>query len=431
MTIDKIKVGGIMNLGEITLSLQDLSALIAPNNYGKSNVLSAVEFGVDFMEASFKRKSSLMKIRSLIPINIALEGKPFIFEVEGTLNWSEKECNYIYGFSFEWAKTKKDDSGAHIIEEHLKLKTNEDLKFKSYINRTESKTSCYLASPTGRCSKQLLVEDNVLALNKLSNFDDLFYIMVIRELNKLNVRMINTMNNPDDYFNMITPDEDVNELSLDFPHTSKVGFYINSLKELSPKKYELLKNTVTDLLPNITDFDPVKIDLKKDIDKDKEKELPFSLPETFYDVQVKEEYNNQYTSISRISSGCKKILYVLTLVIAAEINKVPLILLEELENSVHPRLLQNLLSTIVALAGDTKILITSHSPYLVKYLNPSQIKIGIPSENGVADFKAIKPNKVNKLLRLASAEEVSLGEYLFEMMLDMDNEKEMFNEYFA
>ncbi len=430
MTIDRIKIAGIMNLGEIELSLGDLSALIALNNYGKSNVLSAIGFGVEFIGVSSKQKTSLMRLRSLIPINTALEGKPFVYELEGSIDWSGKNCRFIYGYSFDWAKTTKEDSGARIIEEHLRLKTEDELKFKSYINRAEPNVSCFLASPTGRCSKQLPVDENVLALNKLGNFDDLFYITIINELNRLDIRSINTLDNPDQYFNMITPDEDMNELSLDFPHAAKVGFYINSLKELNPEKYDLLKNTVMDLLPNIESLEPIRVELKKDIHKGKEKDLPFRLPETFYDVQVKETYNNQFTSINRISTGCKKILYVLTLTIAAEINKIPLILLEELENSVHPRLLQNLLSTVVALAGDTKVLVTSHSPYLIKYLEPGQIKLGMPSENGVADFRSLKSNKVSKILRLASSEEISLGEYLFEMMLNMDEEKELLNEYF-
>jgi AAA15 family ATPase/GTPase len=431
MVIDKIKIAGIMNLEEISISLRDFNALIAPNNYGKTNVLNAIGFGIEFMEASFKRKSSLMKLRSLIPINNRLEGKPFIYEIEGVLDRKGRTWNFVYGYSFEWAKTIQEDAGACIVAEYLRLKSDEDLKYKSYINRTETGNALYLASPTGRCSKQLLVADNVLALNKLANFDDLFYVDIIRELNRIDVRMINTLDNPDGYFNMITPDEDVNELSLDFPREGKIGFYINSLKAKSKEKYDLLKNTVVDLLPNMEDFKPVQINLKKDVEHDENKVLPFRLPEIFYDVQVKEYYNNQYTSINRISTGCKKILYILTMVIAANINKIPLLLLEELENSVHPRLLQNLLASIRTLAGDTKIITTSHSPYLIKYLDPRQIKLGVPSADGIADFRGLKSTKIGKLLRNASAEEVSLGEYLFEMMLDMDDNKELSNEYLS
>lgn len=428
MRLNKVKISGIFNLKNVEISLDDLSALIAPNNYGKSNILRAISFGVFFMEASLKRKLSLMRNRSLIPINTALEGAPFTFELEGEFSNEKETFSFVYGYSFEWWKTSKDDG--RIIGEYLRMKSDDDLKFRSYINRENTNFAYYLASSTGRCSKQLPVDSNILALNKLANFDDLFYIDSIRQLNRLDVREIGTLQHPDSLFNMIAPDDDVNELSLDYPKEEKVGHYLNSLKELAPDKYALLKDVVTGLLVTIEEFEPVQINLRKDVEEEETKNLPFRLPETFYDVRVKERYNNQYTSISRISSGSKKIFFILTLVIAAGINKIPLLLLEELENSVHPRLLQNLLTAIVQLAGDTKVLITSHSPYLIKYLEPTKMKFGVPSELGVADFRSLKPNKVAKVLKNASAEEVSVGEYMFEMLLDMDCDDELINEYF-
>ena len=320
MKLNKIKISGIFNLKDVEITLDDLSALIAPNNYGKSNVLQAIDFGVFFMEASSKRKSSCMRNRSLIPINTALEGAPFTFELEGEFCDGEKPYSFIYGYSFEWLKTSKDDAGARIVGEYLKMKSDDDMKFRSYINRENTDIACYLASPTGRCSKQLSVDNNMLALNKLANFDDLFYINAIRQLNKLDVREIGTLQHPDSLFNMIAPDDDVNELNLEYPKEEKIGYYLNSLKELAPDKYELLKDVVTGLLVTIEDFEPVQIDLRKDKEEKGSKDLPFRLPEIFYDVRVKERYNNQYTSINRISSGSKKIFFILTLVIAAEIN---------------------------------------------------------------------------------------------------------------
>ena len=58
MILNKVKISGIFNLKDVEISLDDLSALIAPNNYGKSNVLHAIDFGVFFMEASSKGKSN-------------------------------------------------------------------------------------------------------------------------------------------------------------------------------------------------------------------------------------------------------------------------------------------------------------------------------------------------------------------------------------
>ncbi|KAA6327676.1 hypothetical protein EZS27_023357 [termite gut metagenome] len=428
MTIDTIKIGGITNIGETILSLDGMSALIAPNNYGKSNVLKAIRFGIDFMGGSTKRKKSQMNFRPVIPINVQLEGSSFSFEIEGSLVWDKNLYNYLYGYSFEWAKTKEHDKGARIVEEHLKLKEEHESKYKSYISRNEA-LSCYLTSSTGHCSKTLPLMNDQLAINKLNNFDELFYVGVIHILNSLEIAQINTLENPDQYFNLITSDDDINEYSLAFPKNAKIGFFMNSLKKLDPDRYALLKNAVLDLLPNIEDFDPIQVELKKE-NNETENKLPFRLPDTFYDIQVKEIYNNQYTSIGNISSGCKKILYVLTLTLAAEINKIPLITFEELENSVHSRLLQNLLTTLSVLSGDTKILITSHSPYLVKYLKPNQLKLGLPNSKGTAEFKELKAAKINKLLRLASAEETSLGEYLFDLMLNATEDTGLLDEYF-
>ena len=49
MILNKVKISGIFNLKDVEISLDDLSALIAPNNYGKSNVLQAIDFGIMYI----------------------------------------------------------------------------------------------------------------------------------------------------------------------------------------------------------------------------------------------------------------------------------------------------------------------------------------------------------------------------------------------
>ena len=45
-------------------------------------------------------------------------------------------------------------------------------------------------------------------------------------------------------------------------------------------------------------------------------------------------------------------------------------------------------------------------------------------------IRTLKPNKIAKVIKNASVEEVSVGEYMFEMLLDMDVDNELLNEYF-
>jgi len=429
MRIDKITIEGFANIDKVSLSLTGMNALIALNNYGKSNVLLGVDFGFEFITATQKEKLSQMNYRPAISINTTLSGRPFRFEIEGII---PGKCSFIYGYAFEWAKTLKEDKGTRITEEFLKLKGEDESKFRSYICRNASESALYLASPTGRCSKNLSLERTQLALNKLDNFDDLFYIDIIKELNSVDIMAVDTLINPDTFFCTISSDCGVNEYCLKVPKPTQIGFFVYSMKQKEPEKYQLFKDAVISLLPNIEDFESVEIDMKNQFKpQEKNEKIPFNFPEKFFDIRVKETYNNQDISISAISSGSKKIFFVLAMAIAADINKIPILTFEELENSVHPSLLQNLLIALNNLSGDAKILITSHSPNLLKYLELNRIMVGLPNSKGIAMFRGIKTSKMKKIKKLASDEDASIGDFLFDLMQDVSEENlDLLNEYF-
>ena len=46
MVIDNVQIGGFANIHDVRLALDDVTVLIAPNGYGKSNVLRAIGFGM-------------------------------------------------------------------------------------------------------------------------------------------------------------------------------------------------------------------------------------------------------------------------------------------------------------------------------------------------------------------------------------------------
>ena len=422
MTIDTITVGGYANLKEVVLKMPDILALVAPNNYGKTNVLKAVKFGIDFI-SPVSDKNRQMSRSQAIPLIEQMVNDPFIFnviiEMEGLI--------VEYGFSFIWARNMKNSKGAEIISESLKVKKVGDPKFKVYINRNEPNKASYLSSVEGRCSSSLSLDGKILATNKLSNYDNLFYIDMIKSIERLSIKQINTLRNPDDFFSMLSMDAYLQDNSLAFPKTGQIGFFLNSLQTSMPDKFEILKDTIKQLLPEIEDIKPIKIDFAVN---ERKKDLPFKMPDFFYDVRVKEKFFNQRVSFDYISSGSKRVIYILSMVIAANLNKIDVITIEELENSVHPRLLQNLLQAISTLAGNTKIIITSHSPYLVKYLAPSNLRFGLPKIKGVSCFKALKESKLKKLSRMASSQELSVGEYMFDGMLDMDSNSEEYMSFF-
>ena len=68
---------------------------------------------------------------------------------------------------------------------------------------------------------------------------------------------------------------------------------------------------------------------------------------------------------------------ILTKIIVSSVSNISLIAIEEPENSVHPGLFQAYIQIISQLLDDCKVIITSHSPYIISYLNPSWIHVGM------------------------------------------------------
>jgi predicted ATPase len=423
-----ITVGGFANVEKVKLSLDKFNALVALNNYGKSNVIRAIEFGIDFINESIEEKSKLMALRSIIPINKHIDDLPYKFEIEFSTVFEKKKSIVLYGFTFDWIKNK--NKGQKVRGEYLKIKTDKpDSKFKTYLKRS-IKESFYMPSSTARCDKAIKVKESELIINKLSNFDDLFFNKIVEDINKLNITYIDTLQNPDRLFRRFNPKVIRTGYSLDMPRNSDVGYFIYSLKKQKPNLYEIFADSVKSLLKDIEDFEPIEIDFKKEIKFDSEEmELPLDFPEMIYDIRVKEHNNNQQNSIGGLSSGSQKIFYILALTIAAELNKVPLISFEELENSIHPGLLQKLLIILDGLTENTKIITSSHSPYLIQYLDTSKIKIGVPNDKGLAIFKEIKKSKFNKVIKIAEEEGVSVGDLIFDRVIECSNgDFELLNE---
>lgn len=428
MIIKKITIDGFCNIDNSSIELNKINSIIALNNYGKSNFIRGLDFAKDFIMDNSKKKLSMMQFKPLIPINNKLENRNFLFEIEFETKLENTKTLVSFGFGFEWIKKDK-SKGARIVSEHLKtMPLKKDAKYKTIIKRSIS-NSFYQSSKTGRCDNKVKIRKNELIVNKLHNYDNLFYSSVLEDINNINIAIVDSLGNPDQLFRTITADYTPDDC-LEMPISSNTSYFVFYLKKKKPKLYELLKNSIMSLLPNIEDFEPIEIDLKSEFEFDSDEEdIPYELPEKLYDIRIKEYSNNQQTTISNISSGSKKIFYVLTMVLAGELNKVSLITFEEIENSIHPALLQRLLIIIDTFCVNTKILFTSHSPYLIKYLDIDDINIGLPNLDGIAVFRKIKKSKQKRLISYASDEENSLGDFIFDKLLESVDDNEFFNEF--
>lgn len=422
-TLNKISIGGFRNIDYIEIDLQNLTTLLAPNNYGKSNVLDAIKFGSSFMHVTSDEKAEMMHSANSIPINSSNAGKPYRFEMEGVL---ENGLAFLYSFSFRWLMNGSQVNGetkGKILSEYLGIKDYEaeKPKYRGVFVRKEEEAkydSC------GRCNKLIAVSSDELVINKLSNLDSWNYRAVVIEILSIKIRFLNSLSDPVAFFipGFSFSQKGKLEFSIDrgFPE------YLFYLQEKEPELFEFLTSTIIELVPVVESIKPIRqhFSEKQVVDG-----IPFELPDSF-DVLVKEKYNNQATPFRYLSTGSMKVLFLLANCIRANEEGVQLLLVEELENSIHPRLMENLLQSISSLIGETKLIFTSHSTHLAQHLTAGQLYVGIPSDKGLVDFRTLKPSKVKNVLKIAAAGNMSLGEYLFDLMLDLDGDPELIDDFF-
>ena len=157
--------------------------------------------------------------------------------------------------------------------------------------------------------------------------------------------------------------------------------------------------------------------------------IPFRIKDKIYRIMIQSRFLNQPVSLERMSSGTKRIIWLLANIFIASCTGVNCIGVEELETSIHPQLIKQLLDVISQGLKDTRLIISSHSPYTVQYINLSQIYVGNASGNGAATFSRIRRTRHRKMISAARSYDLSVGEYLFDLMSREEEGAEILRQY--
>lgn len=433
MKITKITVGGFKNLRKTTIFPDHMLALVGFNNYGKSNVFAAISTGIAFMKRGSNWKKRAMANPENIPLNINMLGERFSFELTMAFEKNETDVKQfseaIYGYEFSWEKNNAKEKGTKICNEYLKIKSaGEHKKYEQYIKRDVDKAH-YKTSVTGRCDKEIAIDDQELIVNKLTAYDELFYLSVIRKI--LDVAFVWERHLDATYTFMTSPliFKEVDELEIDAGDLPSV---LASLKEKHNSEYELVKDAFLELFPEIKRLDIISrnFELDNKIKKIPD-DIPFKLRNIEHRVFVSYKNINQPLDMSMMSDGTRRILMLLTRAVIAKIRKVNILAIEEPENSIQPLLLQKLLRSIDELSGDTDIFYASHSPNIIQYLDLEKIYFGIPNKEDCAEFERIPTDTLrNRILKEVAKYDKSLGDFCLELLNEIAKEPEKRNEYF-
>lgn len=423
MKIQAVLIDGFKNLSDVKITFDNITALVSLNNFGKSNVLSGIDFGLAFIKAAIDDKMEMMANSNLIPINQSMQGRNYKFEVEVLTEDAGQEYRVQYGYEFSWQCDE--DEIPEIVKEYLRIKLDEKgQKYTQLISRT-MESAMYKSSEIGRCSSKIKVESTELVVNKLRAYDEIYYADIIRKLNSMKFYMENNL----DAKRFYRPDpiirKGIGDMMIDADNLPRI---IYQLKDKFNDKYELLKDVYAQLFPDVEDL-IVKQYKINGADNDKfPDDAPFVLTNSIYVLYVKDRNLVHPIDFAMMSDGSKRVFMILTKIILSSASNVSLIAIEEPENSVHPRLFQSYIRIIRQLLDDCKIIITSHSPYIVSYLEPSWIHVGMNRKPGVAEFFTFKKSGQKQLQQDAEDFNMSMGDYLFSLLADSENNLDYYLE---
>ena len=404
------------NLSDVRITFDNITALVSLNNFGKSNVLSGIDFGLTYIKAPIDDKMNMMANSNLIPINQNMRGRNYTFEVEVLTEHDGQEYRVKYGYEFEWKCDA--DTVPEIVQEYLKIKPDEKgQKYTQVIHRTKE-VALYKSSETGRCSSKIQVDPSELVVNKLRAYDNLYYAEIIKKLNRMKMYMENNL----DAKSFYRPDPIIRKgFENEMINADNLPRIIFNLKKQNPDKFELLKDVYFQLFPDIEDVIVKDIKINAPENEQFPEDVPFILTDAVQYLFVKDKNLVKPIDFSMMSDGAKRVFMILTKIIVSNVSNISLIAIEEPENSVHPGLFRAYIQIISQLLDDCKIIITSHSPYIISYLNPSWIHVGINRKAGVAEFFTFKKSGQKRLENDAAGFNMSMGDYLFSMLADSES----------
>ena len=436
MKIKRITIGNYKNIAETTLDLTKMISLVSTNNYGKTNILEAIRFAFDFISASTKERNTMMGYRRGIPLSPTLAGN------------IEFDCpdlgiyRYVrYGFKFAWYNDQ--DSGGIITDETLEMRSSESVRYTAYLKRNKGQ---YKASKEKSGFRNLSLAQDVLAINVIPSFEEIDISPVICKIKKLGYRMCNTLE--------LDKSFQPNPIEFGFDAKSSLAFddddiprALSVLKKEYPDQFDLFIETIYDLFPEFKHIELSSYALKgmvpqlkavvlspedgdgSSIGIEDKTSIPYHVKDEIYRLIIHSYHLNQPLSMEHMSTGTKRIFWLIANAIFSGCYNTNILGVDEIETSIHPKMISSLLEALSEILGNTSMIVTSHSPYLIQYLKPESIYVGIPNENGVAKFKRIHSSKVKNIINTARSLDTSVGEYIFELMSGDSDSAEILTAY--
>ena len=412
-----IRVDGYRNISNTIVRLAEpITVLLAPNNYGKTNFLLAIEFAVDLIGHGPERQSEIIKANKYTSHNkiSAPENKkekpPFLFEIEFVADGK----NITYAFQIL--------PSAGVLTESLMVG---DIVIFERNRKTDLMGEKYETIEMNDANASIGLHNLLISQLSDRNIEATEYADVIRKLfNSMRNMFCNRESPLGNYKN----DEKRNLVNI----SDRILKLFNKDKNLYFKFKNVFLGLFKGQIENFIMYDV------RDRSKVVFPEFPIGYESNELEIDFEspeyrpEDYRIEFNSYGKLipelftdlSTGTQDIFLVF-LEIFDKYRK-PILVIEEIENGIHPSLYQNVLSALYKECDEKRALITTHSPAVARHFTSSfaSFYIGIPNRNGFASFAALDEYKKDEIARTAKLHSVSMGELIIDMLSESDRSSE-------
>ncbi len=367
--LSKFKVQHYKSLFDTEINLEPLTVFIGPNGAGKSNICESLVVLSDFLQRLIDSVNTPYNIKSFFPQSLQAVNKNQI-NVESKF-W-HGNLDYI---TFTVSVLKENEQNLSTFSE-LIVQYNYPKQDVSITIRENGIIRSNVEDPLTTPLSSFLVSKNypisliATSLHKICVYD---------------FAPLDLSNNFPEIYSMERTGKGVAYALVDILHSNRLAF-------------DELEERLRLLVPNIQRIS-----------------LPRGKDQTF-SLQLIDKYSENHIPTSDISDGTLRILAFLTALYQEDTPSV--ICFEEIENGVHPWLLHKMMELLklVSTEGITgkpvQVLITTHSPVLLNYVEPHQVRAVELDNEGKTQVHNLPTDSV-RFQKALEAYDGNLGELWF------------------
>ena len=388
--LKEIAVENYKNIGNSKVSFTNFNVITGPNNSGKSNfvqILSFIDFVIngpsDQVENSLKLCSFPTPFDNVITQFLS---KSPLKNTKFSLTFFDpnKEINYLYSLEIKWSRKPQSILAfGGIIYEKFQIK---------HIRRTGKASTLF-----ERAGNDLTLSNafkKLINVNKVTKFSSVLRLLKIVLPDNEENEFYEAINNLDQiikapiyYFSNIELSKQAtkNRLKVFNGRTVSINLEqeIAALEETG--KWDLFKEVLNTIL-NINKVIVYRPNLFNNNEN-------FELEQ----IQCLLYHLNEVKKLNSLSDGSLLLIALITKILLSEQT---VFLIEEPENSLHPKALQGLIDFIRSFENEKQFIITSHSIPLINMIKPEDVIVSKVNENGTSEFNNIENAKdLRKKLR--------------------------------